>query len=348
LRPSPTPRLMRLPALFTAVLLAFVSSATPQDAPSAPAASTLIREGATFDARDSLNCNGDTSADEAACLAGLAWPPAAFTISVEPPVAGYGDWLIRFPSPAPTGDAINDRVAMEWYMARGEDGQPIRAPAVVVVHESGRGMVAGRMFARGLRKNGFHTFLIHLPGYGARTSEFTMDFKRMLPAFRQAIADVRRAKDAVAVLPDVDPKMIGLHGTSLGGFVVATVSGLDHGYDKAFIMLAGGQLADVLLQGGRDAAALHKRLAAVGVDDEQIKTLSQIIEPMRLANRVDAKRTWLFSGKFDEVVPPACSLAFAKAAKLGANHLVLPVGHYTAALMFPMILPKVAELMRER
>jgi hypothetical protein len=127
---------------------------------------------------------------------------------------------------------------------------------------------------------------------------------------------------------------------------VATVAGLDRGYTKSFILLAGGQLAEVLLNGNRDAASMRRRLAAAGVDDEQIKVLSQIIEPMRLAHRVDAGRTWLFSGKFDEVVPPACSHAFANAAKLGANHLVLPVGHYTAAIMFPMILPKITELMR--
>jgi dienelactone hydrolase len=293
-----------------------------------------------------LDCGFDPSPDAWACLDGLQWKPEGFAVSIEPAKTDFGDWLVRFPSSVPSGDATNDRVAMEWYMAKGPDGQPLRAPAIVVVHESGRGMHAGRAFARGLRKNGFHTFLIHLPGYGARTSEFTMDFKQMLPAFRQAIADVRRAKDAVAVLPNVDASFIALHGTSLGGFVVATVSGLDRGYNKAFIMLAGGQLSDVLMQGNRDAASLRRRLASVGVDEEQIKILSQVIEPMRLAHRVDAASTWLFSGKFDEVVPPACSLAFAKAAKLGTNHLILPVGHYSAALMFPMILPKVTELMR--
>jgi dienelactone hydrolase len=340
---------MRLPALLLALTLSlpFSGFAEPQSDASAPIAAPAVRDGATFEASDTLNCPADSSEDAAACLAGLQWKTGRFQVAVEPGRAGFGDRLIRYPSPMPSGDATNDRVSMEWYVARGEDGQPLRAPAIVVVHESGRGMVAGRMFARGLHKNGFHTFLIHLPGYGARASEFTLDFKRMLPAFRQAIADVRRARDAVAVLPCVDATSIGLHGTSLGGFVVATVSGLDHGYNKAFIMLAGGQLADVLLQGNRDAAALRRRLASAGVDDEQIKTLSKIIEPMRLAHRVDATSTWLFSGKFDEVVPPACSNAFAQAAKLGANHLILPVGHYTAALMFPMILPKVSELMRK-
>jgi dienelactone hydrolase len=338
---------MRLLAILVAFAIAPLFPAVSQDDAGPSLVASAVKEGAAFDAQDSLNCGFDPSPDAWACLSGLQWKPEGFAVRVEAGKTGFGEWLIRFPSAIPSGDATNDRVAMEWYMARDEKGQVLKAPAIVVVHESGRGMVAGRAFARGLRTSGFHTFLIHLPGYGARTSEFTLDFKQMLPAFRQAIADVRRAKDAVAALPYVDANSIALHGTSLGGFVVATVSGLDHGYSKSFIMLAGGQLADVLMQGNRDAAALRRRLTAAGVDDEQIKILSQVIEPMRLAHRVNSATTWLFSGKFDEVVPPACSLAFAKAAKLGANHLVLPVGHYSAALMFPMILPKLTELMRK-
>lgn len=332
------------------ILLAFLGLLWPSSRVECRASvpSEAIAAGRAFSTRDTLNCGGDSvSADAAKCLAGLTWPPGTFDVTIEEAKPGFGEWLVRFPSPLPSGDTTNDRVAMEWYVARDEQGQPITAPAVVVVHESGRAMMAGRMFARGLRKNGFHTFLIHLPGYGARTSEFTLDFRRMLPGFRQAIGDVRRAKDAVAILPHVDTSNIALHGTSLGGFVVATVSGLDRGYHKSFIMLAGGRLADVLTQGNRDAAALRRRLAAAGIDDEQMKALSQIIEPMRLAHRVNSGTTWLFSGKFDEVVPPACSLAFAEAAKLGTNHLVLPVGHYSAVMMFPMILPKISELMRK-
>jgi dienelactone hydrolase len=307
-----------------------------------------VAAGRTFDSKDSLKCEDDGSEDAQACLTGLLWKPGEFKVSIEEAKTGFGDLLVRFPSPLPSGDATNDLVAMEWYVAKDAAGRAIKAPAMVVVHESGRGMVAGRAFARGLRNRGMHTFMAQLPGYGVRTSAFTMNFSNMLPGFRQAIGDVRRARDAAAVLPMVDSSLIGLHGTSLGGFVVATVAGLDRGYQKSFIMLAGGRLADVLLQGNRDAASLRRRLASVGVGDEEIKNLSQIIEPMRLAHRVDAAKTWLFSGKFDEVVPPECSHAYANAAKLGANHLVLPVGHYSAAMMFPMIVPKVAELMLAR
>ncbi|HZJ14921.1 MAG TPA: prolyl oligopeptidase family serine peptidase [Chthoniobacteraceae bacterium] len=307
----------------------------------------VLKEGSVFDARDTLDCGAESSADAADCLAGLRWKPAPFTVRCEPAENGQGDWLMRFPSPLPSGDATNDLCAMEWYVARDKDGQPMRAPAVVIVHESGRGMVAGRIFATGLKAQGLHTFLVQLPGYGARTSAFTADIQRMLPGLQQAVADVRRARDAVAALPFIDTSLIALQGTSLGGFVTATVAGLDHGYNRIFILLAGGNLADMVLTGERDAAKFREALTAAGVTEEQIRQFVKVVEPMRLAHRVDAARTWLFSGTEDEVVPPRCSLAFAKAAGLiDGHHVEMPVGHYTAAIMLPTILQQIGALIR--
>ena len=305
-----------------------------------------VAAGGKFPAHDTLNCAVDSVADAAACVDGLRWTPGGFSVGIEA-AQGQGDWLVRFPSAVPSGDATNDNVAMEWHMARDKDGKPKVAPAIVIVHESGRGMVAGRIFAKGLRPYGFHTFMIYLPGYGARTSAITGDPQKMLPALKQAIADVRRARDAVVALPFIDKTLIGLQGTSLGGFVTATVAGLDRGYDRTFILLAGGNIADVILTGTRDAAGLRKRLMEAGITEAQIREHSQSIEPMRLAHRLDPKTVWLYSGKNDEVVPPACSRAFATAGKLDRDHHIeLPVGHYTAAILMPLILPRINELMR--
>ncbi|MEZ6107251.1 MAG: hypothetical protein R3B96_14305 [Pirellulaceae bacterium] len=45
--------------------------------------------------------------------------------------------------------------------------------------------------------------MIQMPGYGKRRSSEPRDDSAWLHAMRQAIADVRRARDAVAVLPTV-------------------------------------------------------------------------------------------------------------------------------------------------
>lgn len=329
---------LRFSALLAA-LLALAVCPAPADAPAD------VRPGDSFAARDTLSPASDPETDAAACLQQLTWTTADFSVTCEPRHETHGDLLLRFPSALPSGHEKNDRVALEWYQARSRDGKLLRAPAVVVVHESGKGMVAGRTFARGLRTRQFHTFLIHLPGYGARRSDWTADIRNLLPSMRQAVADVRRARDAIAALPQVDASLIAVQGTSLGGFVTATVAGLDRAYQRAFILLAGGQLSEVLLHGNRDAAGMRRQLEAAGITHDQIRELSMAIEPMRLAHRVDSSRTWLFSGKFDEVVPPRCSHAFAAAAGLaGEHHRELPVGHYSAALLLPVILQQIGDL----
>lgn len=304
-----------------------------------------LKVDAWWQGKDTLNTEGEADPEVKACLEGLRWARGEFKVRLEPAWREGGDWLVRFPSPVPVGDRANDAVAMEWRMARDEEGQPKKAPALVVIHESGRGMTAARVIARGMNAAGFHTFLLHLPGYGARFSERAKDFSRMLPALRQAIADARRARDAVAALPFVDASLIGLQGTSLGGFVSATVGGLDRGYDRVFILLAGGNLINVIEQGTRDAATFRKNLKDAGITPDRARELIRVIEPMRLASRVDPQRTWLFSGSKDEVVPPACSREFAKAARLGENHRELPVGHYSAAFLMPVFLNYMTAIM---
>lgn len=306
--------------------------AADRDESSAP-----LRVGSTFTAADTLSCGPDSNEDAAACIAGLSWQPTEFAVELQPAQAGCGDFLVRFPSPRPIGSAVNDVVAMEWFAAR--DGEKItNARPIVVIHESARNMTVGRMIARGISGQGLHAFLIHLPGYGVRKEATPLSADRVLPSLVEAIADVRRARDAVAALPMVDHSRIGLQGTSLGGFVAATVAGLDRGYDRVFIMLAGGDMQQVILHGQRDAIKVHQRLTTAGLSDDQIKELTRHIEPLRLAHRIRPEDTWLFSGKFDTVVPPACSTALAEAAHLSAEHHVeFPADHYSGVIYLPQV-----------
>jgi hypothetical protein len=326
------------------VLLWLCAAAAPGQA-GTPVAINL---GDRFAATDSLACGSDTNADAQECLESLSWAPTEFNVHVDPPETGCGDWLVRFPSARPIGNSTNDLVSMEWFAVRDKVGAIRQAQAIVVVHESGRRMTVGRLIARGLSAQGLHAFLIHLPGYGARRVEGPSDIKLALPALQQAISDVRRARDAVVALPGVDRSVIGVQGTSLGGFVTATVAGLDRGYDRVFILLAGGNLQEVVLRGAKDAAKSREKLAAAGVTEEQIKELARQVEPLRLAHRIDAAGTWLYSGAFDDVVPPDCSLALVKAAQLpSSHHIQLPVDHYSGILYLPRVIQQVYERMAE-
>lgn len=299
----------------------------------------------TFQAQDTLAVVPDGNSDAQACLDGLTWKPAAFTVKCVVPERALPVQSVRFPSPRPSGNAANDQVALEWYAACDEEGRVVRAPAVLVIHESGAGMQAGRLFARGLQAYGLHAFMIHLPYYGERRTR-GVDWERVdfREAVFQSIADVRRARDAIAVLPYVDARRIGIQGTSLGGFVTALAASLDHGFSTVCITLAGGDLADVIRNGKQDTAKLRESLAKAGYTDDKLTEVLRAIEPNRIAHRLDPRRTWLYSGELDRVVPIRNAEALARAARLdAAHHVRVAADHYSAIVYFPRIVKEMAE-----
>ncbi len=292
-----------------------------------------------YQARDTLAAAADPVADAASCLRDLAWTPTAFSVTCgTEPGAAY-DSLVQFPSPISSGDAVNDRVTLEWYMPRDEQDAIRTAPAVLVVHESGRSMPVGRLFARSFQAAGMHSFLIHLPYYGKRNADGRdPPPDRLFTLIRQAIGDVRRGRDAIAVLPHLDTRHIAVQGTSLGGFVVATSASLDPAFQSVFIMLAGGNLYDMFQTGQREVAQARRELTQAGISDAQLKQLLWQIEPTRVAHRLDPQRTWLFSAEGDQVVP---------AARLPDHHHIrVPGNHYTVIVYFPVILQRVTDQIR--
>lgn len=312
--------------------------------------------GRVFEAKDSLKLaiDEESSADAKECLDGLCWENGRFDVRIDAPDekqrSGGIDRIVRFASPMPSGDPINDLVAVEWYKATRKGKELDQAPGIVVVHESGRGMTVGKMIARGLSNQGVHAFLMQLPTYGMRRNPASTksEGESLISGLKQGIADARRAYDAVRVLPGVDPQRVSIQGTSLGGFVVATTTGLDSVYHRSVIFLAGGDLYGVLANGDRDAAKTRNELAKSGISMERAKEALYTIEPMRLAHRVAPERTWVYSGSSDTVVPPANSKLYVQGAKLPLDHHVeLPADHYSGIVFLPSIIQEIARLASE-
>lgn len=306
-----------------------------------------------FEAKDSLEMkvSQELSDDAKKCLDGLCWQAGAFEVRIEDADEKQRrsgiDRIVRFPSPVPSGDPVNDLVAMEWYRATKRGQQLDRAPAVVVVHESGRGMTVGKMIARGLSNQGVHALLLQLPTYGMRRNPANTkgEGETLIAGLKQGICDARRAYDAVRVLPEIDSQRVSIQGTSLGGFVVATTTGLDAAYHRSIILLAGGDLYGVLAHGDRDAEKTRRELAKSGISMDQAKEALYSIEPLRLAHRVAAEKTWLYSGTHDTVVPPESSKKYAIAAKLPeGHHIELPADHYSGVVFLPSMIQEMSKL----
>lgn len=301
--------------------------------------------GKSFAARDTLAPQPDDSADARSCLAGLIWKADEFEVTIEAGKDPATIGLVRFPSPKPSGVALNDRVALEWYPARDSSNSILNAPAIIVVHESGSRMEVGRIFAKALHAQGLHAFMIQLPFYGERKpSGFKPDGRHVEATMRQGIADVRRARDAVAALPHVDANNIAVQGTSLGGFVTATAAGLDRGFASVHIMVAGGGLYELVSNGQREAGKLRDMLAEAGYTGDKLQKLFDQVEPLRLAHRLDPQTTFLFSATRDQVVPPKHAIKLAEAAKLDDDHHTrLWADHYTGIVYVPIVVEAIAK-----
>lgn len=319
------------PFLFHAIVLA-----------QSPRVIALPQAGQQLAARDTIKIGEEPNADARSCLAGLEFPPQDFSVDCEASQAWRYDRLVRFPSVIDTGDTVNDRVAMEWHLARDPQGELIAAPAILVVHESGRQMPVGKALAMLLSRHGMHAFLIHLPGYGLRHNpERPKGAANVIRLTRQAIMDVRRARDAIVVLPEVENRFVAVQGTSLGGFITATAASLDSSFDAVFLMLCGGDLYDVLENGKRDAANMRRQLANEGLAGDDLRELLQSIEPLRIAHRLSPQQTWLFSGQLDDVVPMKNANLLAQAARLTPEHHVLyDADHYSGVIYIPEMISR--------
>ncbi|HLL89245.1 MAG TPA: hypothetical protein VK324_08070, partial [Tepidisphaeraceae bacterium] len=244
---------------------------------------------------DTLAPPPDARPEAQAMIDRLGYAPARFTATVQRDKGNTADAAIRFPSPKPLGDALSDTVVLDWYAARDNKGNLVDGPAMLVLDILQGGNVVSGFVARAMARSGVHGFVMHMPHNGRRKVEGTRyDWAHFLPSLRQAIADARRARDVIANVPSVNGK-IGIQGTSLGGFIASVSAALDGAFDPVVIMLAGGDVYKVLTEGRADAARIRRELTAIGYDDRQLRDELAQSEPLKVAHRLKAARTWLYS-----------------------------------------------------
>lgn len=292
---------------------------------------------ATFEAGDTLAVELPESDEARAVLERLIWEPTNFTVRVDPDAGtGGGYTVVSFPSP-PVADAVEgERVRLRWYAARNGAGEVIEAPAAVIVHSLHPQMVVANAIARGMAFHGIHAFVTEMPGFGGRGVPGVSPALVALERGPRTIAEVRRARDAVAALPAVADGPVALQGTSLGGFTAAVAGAIDDGFDPVFLALAGADGYAVLRDGRADAARLRQRALSAGYTDEQLRETLGMVDPRHVAHRLDPQRTWLFSAAADQVVPRRNSDLLASIIGLGEDHHVRLAGdHYTVVFVLP-------------
>jgi hypothetical protein len=300
----------------------------------------------TFEATDTPRAWSDKRPETEALLERIAFEPSTFEVRCTSTPGLPYDALVRFDSPAPTGQRWVDEVVLRWYAARDEQGEPLRAPAVLVVHTLHPGMVIADRIARIFARRGLHAFMIELPGFGQR-----WDGSRQHPGVtalehgQQAIADCLRARDAIAALPNIADGPVGLQGTSLGGFVAATAGGVETAFDPVVLLISGGDGFGTLTNGKHDALRLRLALESKGYRGDALRDLLDPVEPLHVAHRLDPRRTWLISARDDMTIPRAGADALARQVGLDDEHRRwVHANHYTILVLLPAIADHMAAI----
>jgi dienelactone hydrolase len=242
---------------------------------------------------------------------------------------------VRFPSPIITGDIENNTVHAEYFRPT----RPGKRPAVVVLHILGADFALSRYLAARLADRGVAALFVKLPYYGERrplgelpggNKRFlSTDIERSVASMKQGVLDVRRAAAWLADRPEVDATKLGVTGISLGGIISALAAALDPTLNRAALLLAGGDLSEILWS-MPEGARYRKLWVDSGRTREDLRILVTPLDPLTYAARLKGKRLMMIAGNIDEVIPPASARALWIAA--GKPPITwYDCGHYSSA-----------------
>jgi cephalosporin-C deacetylase-like acetyl esterase len=233
----------------------------------------------------------------------------------------YASYRVAFPA-CDGGEGI-----AHWLVPEGE-----RARATVLVFPILAGShVVSEGLAKALVNRGYSVLRMEREPLDLETAE---DPGTLAVAFRGAILDARRLLDWLETRDEVDPRRLAAAGVSLGGIMAATLVGVDERLDAGFFIMTGGGLAELVYDSAEkpvrrfrdrfiDAQGFETREEFV----EWLRPLTESVDPLQYASRIDPDRVLLISGRFDRVVPPERTRALWE--ELGEPRWIrVPAGHY--------------------
>ncbi len=255
----------------------------------------------------------------------------------------YVRYELTFPSAFASGNARNDVVHARYFAPHGAGPHP----AAVVLHWLGGSLAALELVCANLAQNGVGALMIYMPHYGPRRTPegrrelMTVDGTAGLDVFRQAVLDVRRAGDWLAARPEVDPARVGILGISLGAIVGTLTAGVDPSFARIALLIGGGDLAAIALNGARELRNLRREIDESGLTYEQLRALWRPIEPLTYASRIDPAKVLMINADEDEIFPRRSIEALRDAIGL-AEIQWFPGGHYDILKQMLVVIPRSA------
>ena len=166
-----------------------------------------------------------------------------------------------------------------------------------------------------------------------------------MASFRPAVLDVRRAGDWLAARPEVDPDRIGLMGVSLGALIASLVAGVDPNFDRVSLLIGGGDLAAIAMNGSREVRSLRERIDELGLTVDDLRELWRPIDPLTFASRLDPDAILMINAEEDEIIPRESTLKLQEAVGVENIHW-FPGGHYDIVFQVLKLVGQSAEHLR--
>ena len=271
--------------------------------------------------------------------------------------AGYRVYRLTYPSPVVTAHRPNNTVPADYYLPDGLQAAGPRRPAVICTHLLDGDFELAEMICTVLALRGLPAMMIKLPYYGERElpegpEALAAGPNRFVAALDQASQDMRRTIDLLASRPEVDPRLIGITGISLGGIVAATTAAEEPRINRAVLLLAGGDLTQVIHH-ARETQLLSKLIKRLPPKQRaEVEAKIAAVDPLNMASRLCARarrhKVLMINAAEDEVIPRACSEKLAEALGI-ADHVIWleGLGHYSAIAELPRALKTTADFFAE-
>jgi dienelactone hydrolase len=174
---------------------------------------------------------------------------------------------------------------------------------------------------------------------GSRLRLLSADIPRTLAAVRQTVLDLRAAAGWMGSRPELDPRRLGILGTSLGSFLAALAGEMEPRLGRVAVLLGGGGLVDGYYDHPQ-AAPYRRAYEALGGTKERLVKLLAPVDPLTCAANLRARKVLILAARRDEIVPPRMAEALWQAS--GRQKIVwYDCTHYGAALHLAEALPHV-------
>jgi dienelactone hydrolase len=257
------------------------------------------------------------------------------TLKYDLPTAEVSVYRVRFPSPVQSPHPENNTVHAEYYRPHGRG--PF--PGVIVLDVTAGDQSLSRGIATYLAQNRIAGLFVQMAYYGPRRPPgsklrlLTPDLAHTLAAVRQTVLDLRVATAWMASRPELDPRHLGILGTSLGSFLGTLAAEMEPRLGRVAVLLGGGGLVDAYYDHPR-AATFRQLYEALGGTREKLARLIAPADPLTCAANLKDRKVLILAGKRDDIVPPKMAEALWRAT--GRQKIVwFDCTHYGAALYLP-------------